>query len=204
MTNIKLSRLLIAVMLSASFAGCAEKPVSIRDETSSDMMYSEDVSDAEIDVYVLDGTAFTVDYSYEINTEGTQLREGGFYRITADVTYLNGGVAGYVDYPQVSDIHSAEEISPLTLNLPSIHKTIYGLTLIGDYADADVFLNEYNRIAVWKDGEWIFRYDKTMKEEDGTVICFQSDVTEEEINAGREEGIILCESYFVLPVPDAS
>ena len=188
-----------AVLIVSQLAGCGKKPVPVNDETTSDMMYSDHVSDAEIKVYVLDGRAYTLDYGYEIDTFGEPLKEGGFYQITADVTYLNGGVAGYVDYPQVSEIHSAEEISPFDLNLPSIQDRIYGLSLIGDYADADLFLNEYTGIAVWKDGSWIYRYDKTRKEEDGTVICYKGDVTEEEIQAGRDEGVILCESYFILP-----
>ena len=200
--TVMIELVLSAVLLMTGLFGCRTARPSAGDDQSTDMMYSDSASDAKILVYVLDQKAYTLYYGYVINYYGEPLREGGFYEIIADVTYLNGGVAGYVNYPKISSIKSYEEVSPLNLGLPSIRENIYGLSLIGDYADADVFLNEYRKMAVWKDGSWIYRYDRSKKEEDGTVICYRNDVSEEEINAGREEGILLCENYFVLPQTD--
>jgi hypothetical protein len=60
------------------------------------------------------------------------MKDGGFYKLTADVKYLNGGVAGYVNYPDIKNVSNCEEISPLDLHLPSITEKRYGLCLIGD------------------------------------------------------------------------
>ena len=193
---------MIAVLFAAVFAGCGRKTVSKpgNQESQTDEMFNERVSDAELFVFVIDDRAYTVDQIYEVKAYlGENIAEGGFYKITADVTFLNGGVAGYVNYPEIRSVNRCEEISPLELNLPLITEKIYDLTLIGDYADADLFLNTYGKMAVWKDGEWIYRYDKQIKQEDGTVICCRKDVSEETIQEGMAEQVILCDEYFVLP-----
>ena len=195
---------MMCFVLSAFLLGAcgsdSPKPVTGGGSTS-DEMWNELKTDQTIDIYVYDGRNLTLDgYSYDIgNVTGEALREGGFYRLKADVNYINGGVAGYVDYPEIKAVHSCEEVSPLDLNLPSITEKRYGILRIGDYAEGDVFRNEFGRMAVWKDGEWIWHYDKSMEQEDGTLICCRSDVTKEDVLAGVKSGVIASEDYFVLP-----
>lgn len=94
------------------FGGCNRVAVMKNPENSTDEMFSDSKSDAEIEVYIKGGRAYTVGMDYEIpELNGyDNLEEGRHYLLTADVTYLNGGVAGYVDYPQVERIISIEEI----------------------------------------------------------------------------------------------
>lgn len=167
---------------------------------TTDQMWSDDVSDAQIDVFQIDGRTYTLD-SQDVGGSyyGAELRDGGFYRLVADVTYLNGGVAGYVDYPEIHEVTSVTEISPLDLDLPSIEDRAMGLVLVGDYAEGDLLLNDYNHHAVWKDGAWIWRYDKQIKLEDGRQVLVRTGVTDEDVRAGVDEGTLANEDYFVLP-----
>ena len=103
-----------AVFLCLTAAGCGGgsskgKPQRTGD---SDEMFDETVDGAEIDVYVKDGRVFTTEYGYELSwfPGRDDMEEGHFYRLTADVKFLNGGVAGYVDYPQIKEVISIEEI----------------------------------------------------------------------------------------------
>ena len=189
---------LAALLVFMPLSGC-KMPLPSNHETDSDIMYTSEKQDAEITVYVYDGRAYTTDYGYEIQLNETLPEEGAFARVIADVRYLNGGVAGYVNYPEIRSVRSCETISPFDLSLPSIETSSFGLCRIGDYADGDVFLNEGGRIAVWKDGAWVFRYDRILKTEDGLRACVRSGVSEETVKRGREDGVLLCESYFVLP-----
>lgn len=79
---------------------------------TSDEMWSESKTGEVLEVYVEDGRVYTAEYKYEIpELQGyDELEEGKHYKLTADVTYLNGGVAGYVDYPQIDRVISIEEI----------------------------------------------------------------------------------------------
>ena len=154
---------------------------------TTDEMWDNEVDDAEIYAFMFEGRVYTADTIDEINPYDaiTQMTDGGFYKLTADVKYLNGGIAGYVNYPDIKNVSKCEEISPLDLHLPSITEKRYGLCLIGDYADGDIYLNEYGKIAVWKDGAWIYHYDKSYSGEDGTHICCQKNVSEDVIKGNQ-------------------
>ena len=52
---------------------------------------------------------------------------------------------------------------------------------------------------LWKDGKWIYRYNKASDGKDGTLICRRNGVTDEEIEAGVAKGILSCADYFVAP-----
>jgi hypothetical protein len=145
-----------------------------------------------------DETIETSDYHYSVYI-ADDLEDGHFYKVKADVTYLNGGIAGYVDYPQIENVISYEEVSPFDMGLPSTVDKRYGLTLIGDYADGDVLYYSITTKAVWKDGKWIYTYGKELKLPDGTEAAVRSGVTEDEVQAGMKKGVLSCEDYFVLP-----
>lgn len=163
-------------------------------------MWGDVVPDYEILAFQYDGRPMTLDYFYDLaGYYGEDLRDGGFYKIVADVELLNGGVAGYVDYPEIKAVNSVEEVSPFDLGLPSIGESTNGLALIGDYADGDVLLNIYQAKAVWKDGAWAWRYDKQVKLADGRSALVAKGVTEEDAQQGAESGVLANEKYFVLP-----
>ncbi len=198
-------RLILSLTLAAFLlCGCGIiKPVE--EPGTTDEMWGDEVDDAEIYAFMYEGRVYTADTIDEINPyDATPLmKDGGFYKLTADVKYLNGGVAGYVNYPDIKSVSNCEEISPLDLHLPSITEKRYGLCLIGDYADGDIYLNEYGKIGVWKDGSWIYRYDRSYEGEDGTLICIKSDVSKEAVQDGIGNGILSCEEYFVVPAKDS-
>lgn len=79
---------------------------------TTDEMYSESKSAVELEVFKQDGGVFTVDGHNEIpDLKGwDNLKDGRRYKLVADITYLNGGVAGYVDYPQIDRVISVEEL----------------------------------------------------------------------------------------------
>lgn len=168
-------------------------------EDSTDQMFDKHVDGAEFYVFQIDGKTMTADgYRYEVGLMGEPL-DDGFYKVVADVTYLNGGIAGYVNYPQIEYVQSCEEVSPLEIDLPALDKKSHGLMRIGDYADADVLLAGYDTIAVWKDGSWAYRYDTALELSDGTVAYVREGVSEDDVRAGQQDGVLLCEDYFILP-----
>lgn len=197
------SCLILGLLLAAClFSGCGRsggKTTEVYGTT--DEMWGNEVDDAEIYAFMFEGRVYTADTIDEINPYDAleQMTDGGFYKLTADVKYLNGGIAGYVNYPDIKNVSKCEEISPLDLHLPSITEKRYGLCLIGDYADGDIYLNEYGKIAVWKEGSWIYRYDKSYNGEDGTLICCQKNVSEDVIKEGINDGVLSCKEYFVAP-----
>ena len=197
-------RLFLGLTLAALLlCGCGIiKPVE--EPGTTDEMWGNEVDDAEIYAFMYEGRVYTADTIDEINPYDATpyMKDGGFYKLTADVKYLNGGVAGYVNYPDIKSVSNCEEISPLDLHLPSITEKRYGLCLIGDYANGDIYLNEYGKIGVWKDGSWIYRYDRSYEGEGGTLICIKSDVSKEAVQDGIGNGILSCEEYFVVPAKD--
>ena len=116
MTMRKLCLILIAVsMLTLILVGCGETSEENKTDYppgTTDELYSESRSDVEIEVFKQEGRVYTVDSEYEITelSGDPELADGKHYKLTADVTFLNGGVAGYVDYPQIDRIISIEEI----------------------------------------------------------------------------------------------
>ena len=186
---------LILMILALGACGEKEKP----EEIISDQLFREKKYGEVVYIFQMDDETFMIDPAYKVSFYEDNLENGHFYELTADITYLNGGIAGYVNYPEIDNIIATEEISPFELNIPDITKNRYGLSIIGDYAEGDIFLYEYGEMAVWKDGEWIWFYDKTMDGEDGTLICFRNNVSEEQIKEGIASGVLSCGEYFVLP-----
>ena len=195
-------RILLTACLVLSLAACGRPaPKQSGMETdATDQMYSEKKTDVEVDVFQINGRLFTVEGVYPVDRYiGEETKDGGFYRVIADVTILNGGVAGYYNFPQINEVSACEEISPSDLALPAITEEQYGLVLIGDYADGDVFLHESGMKAVWKDGDWIWQYSREIDGSGGTRVCLREGVTEETAAQGIADGILSCGDYFVIP-----
>lgn len=177
-----------------------QEQVDIIDDGTSDQMFNESVNNAELYVMCIDGKTTTADgYRYDVDVTYDEPLADGFYKVVADVTYLNGGIAGYVDYPQIDRVVSCTEVSPLEIGLPSLGEQSRGLMLIGDYADGDVLLVGYDTMAVWKDGSWTYRYDEQLELADGTLACVREGVSEADVETGVANGVVMCEDYVVLP-----
>lgn len=186
-----------------ALVGCKQEEVVPPVETS-DEMWDDTVLNDEFYVFQYGEKTFTVKDPVTVKVAGTMpLEDGKFYKVTADVTYLNGGVAGYVNYPEIGSVSNCEEVSPLDIGLPSIEDGYYGVTLVGDYADGDVFVLEAGVEALWKDGEWLYRYDDMVELDHGVYACCLTGVTPREILDGMKSGVLACEEYFVLPARPA-
>ena len=196
----KAFRILIIVLMALSFSACGRKEEIIPiDDDSTDQMFDDTVYGDIVYLFQMDGETFMIEPSYQIWMEEYDLKDGCFYRMKADITYLNGGIAGYYNFPDKIDVISVEEVSPFDLDLPEVSEKRYGLTLIGDYGEGDIFLHEYRKMALWKDGEWIWHYDRQLEREDGTMVCYRSDVGIEQIEEGIGKGILSCPEYFLQP-----
>ena len=194
--NRKTITLCMIIFMMLSFAACGRKG---QEPDSTDQLYKDTKNNDVVYFFQMDGESYMIDPAYEIQLYGEDLEDGHFYELTADITYLNGGIAGYVDFPQIDRVINCKEVSPFDLNLPNVTEKRYGLMLIGDYAEGDLFLHEYRKMAVWKDGEWVWNYDSEMDGDDGTLICYRSDVSIDEIKEGIAKGILSCPEYFVQP-----
>lgn len=180
-------------------SGSQKKTVEPIDDNTTDQMFNDRMENVEIGMFCIDGDAFLIDDMYtERVSYGEEYKDGHFYKAVADITYLNGGVAGYVNYPQINSIDAVKEVSPYELGLSSIADKAYGLVLIGDYADGDVLLNTYNKMAVWKDGSWIREFKKTVKLDDGTIAGVREGVDKAEVQEGIANGVLSCDDYFAL------
>ena len=207
MKALSIARLAAASILSVGLAqgGCAApgdeggEAVEVVEDVT-DEMWDGRVADAELCVFPYAENVITVEHPQAVGLpwDGA-LEEGKFYKVVADVTYLNGGVAGYVDYPQVNSVASCEEVAPDELDLPTLEETRYGLVRIGDYAEGELLFHELGIAAVWSDGAWTWRYDGELKLDDGTVALCREGAGEEDVRAGIEEGTLSCADFFVLP-----
>ena len=157
MKALSIARLAAASILSVGLAqgGCAApgdeggEAVEVVEDVT-DEMWDGRVADAELCVFPYAENVITVEHPQAVGLpwDGA-LEEGKFYKVVADVTYLNGGVAGYVDYPQVNSVASCEEVAPDELDLPTLEETRYGLVRIGDYAEGELLFHELGIAAVW-------------------------------------------------------
>jgi len=205
------NRFACVVMFAAllfALVGCANEtpqttpgPQPIDDSGQTDEMFNDEVANDELYVFQIDGQSTIVgEYFYQMYLPTSkELEEGHFYRVVADVTYLNGGIAGYVNYPEIESVKSCDEVSPFDIGLPSIRDKSYGLLLIGDYADGDLLFREMGTRAVWKDGAWIYRYDNDIELSDGRAACVREGITTDDVQEGMKQGVLSCEDYFVLP-----
>lgn len=190
---------LVSVMLM-TLAGCG-KTTDYSEYGTVDQIYETEEKDVTIYAFRYGDKYIETESFREIEVSNDVMpTDGAFYIITADVTYLDGGVAGYTHYPQIDRVLNSTEISIDELSFPSIEEEKYGLLSISDYADADYLLNAMGNRAVYKEGKWIYRYEKNMAGNDYENIFYNGDITKDEIYEGVAKGIVCCEDYFVMPV----
>ena len=101
-----------------SSASRASNGSSASTETDTDQLYSEYIDGYTLYVVQKDDKAFDVITENTVDVPLDLIPDpDAYYKVVADVTLLNGGVAGYVDYPDVRNIISCEEISPDEVDL---------------------------------------------------------------------------------------
>ena len=188
---------IISVILMG-LPGCMQHPTYSPDE-----MYTTEADNETIyvfrfgDEYIETGNYYKVSLPEDISIE-----DGTFCKIVADVTYSDGGIAAFHHYPTLNKIHSCTEISPDDLDLPYLSREKFGLTRTSGYAGIDYFLWARGSAGVYKDGKWLYTYECSKNSTDGSVLCYNEGVTEEQINKGIAEGILCCEDYFITPEAD--
>ena len=95
---------LCVIFPAVLLCGCGRKP-KVSTSGTTDEMFTDTQYDAKIYAFMYEDRVYTVDSIYEIKTYAAEsMKNGGFYKLTADVNYLNGGVAGYVNYPEIKDV----------------------------------------------------------------------------------------------------
>ncbi len=169
---------------------------------STDEMFSDDAKDVEFYVFEMEGKTIQIgDYYYNVDVvASTPLEDGHFYKVVADVRYLNGGIAGYVNYPEIKNVKSCVEVSPDDLNLPSVKDQPYGLVRLDDDYEGDILYLGIAQMGVWKDGEWIRTFKRVVNLPDGTNAGVAPGVTKDDVAAGIENGVLSCDDYYaVLP-----
>ena len=182
---------------SAPPAGDDSVPIEV---DTTDTMYQDDVDDAVLYVFRYEGDAIEATSADAVDVgEHVVPEDGSFYKVVADVTYLNGGIAGYVNYPEVHTVKSSAPVSPADMGLSQVTEHPYGVALIGDYADGDILLYTYKHRAVWKDGAWTYRYDDELKLSDGRTALVREGISEDDVQGGVDAGTLSCADYFVLP-----
>ena len=97
MRKTSLNVILCAALTGLTLASCRSKDnvQGPSDEYSTDQMWSDVSMDETLLAFAYEDSLYTPDYMYELKIYEPEPRDGGFYRLTADVKYINGGVAGY-------------------------------------------------------------------------------------------------------------
>ena len=138
-------------------------------------------------------------YDIEINTD-EEIADGGFVKITADVDFLDGGIAGYLHMPQIRKLKKIEKVSVDDFSFPSVREKAFGIMKIGDYSDGDYFFTARGHAGVYKDGKWLYKYSyNKILSRDDCRIFYREGVAEESIDQGIKNDILCCADYFVLP-----
>lgn len=170
---------------------------------STDQLFSRYEDHATFYVFGFDKKALSSS-DFEPVDVGEEIKDGHFYKVIADVEFLNGGVAGYVNHPEIKKVYEVTEVNPSEMDIaPLSGQHYYGLSTIGDYADGDILLFEYVK-GVWQDGQWIYTYHDSLVLDDGRValITDNKEITKDIVQAGIDSGVLSCEDYFVMPLRD--
>ena len=184
---------------SSSQSSSSAKPEPVPIEDATDQMYNKSVTGEPLDVVVFEGSPIILSSGYELKGLGEDVKEGHFYRVVADVEYLNGGIAGYVNYPDVKDIHSVKEVSIDDLQIPSIEESRSGFVRLNGYGGADYLFVGYGKSGVYKDGAWLYGYKSSKKLDDGSVVLCKAGLDEQKAKEGIANGVYCCEDYFLMP-----
>ena len=193
----------ILAALILTIAGCQIdiSRIKVGSRDYPDKLYSTDAKDATIYVFRYGDRYFETEHFYNIDFPATSgIPDGEFAKITADVSYLSGGVAGYMNMPEIKKIKSIDTISIDDLDFPSVYESDFGIMKIGDYADGDYIFATRGHAAVYKDGAWLYRYSyNNSLLRDDCRIYYNEGVTEASIDQRIADGVLCCEDYFVEP-----
>lgn len=195
----------IARLMMASFlllTGCGlNRGGNINDGYSyPDQMFQTEENKVTLYAFRYGDKCIETEHCYEIDVPLDMMPvDGAFYEIVADVTFLDGGIAGFIHMPEIRKIRSCKEISVEELSFSSIESESYGLLELGDYCDGELLLCGQGIKAVYDNGKWIYSYSNYMYIDTNQAVYYNGVITEEQIKAGMENGVICCEDYFVMP-----
>ena len=201
---------LLAIIFVCALVGCSENTDSntnkkTNGESTTDQMFSEFEKDATIYIFGFEGKALSVEDCEQVDIQA-EIIDGGFYKVVADIEYLNGGVAGYYRHPVIKTLHNIKEVSPDDLNIQELRPDVnYGLSRIGDYGDGDILLYDSSK-GVWRDVNWVYSYKDVMYLNNGREILVRDkkEVTPEIVERGLAESITSCPDYFAMPTVEDS
>lgn len=143
---------------------------------------------------------------YEFMPE-TELMDGEFAIITADVTFLTGGEAGYQQNVQIDKLKSCEIVSAeraaMFYEIPDVTETDFSegrRLLMWQYGETlrHILFNR-EKYTVYQGCELIGTYD-TCETIGGVRVLRRNDTTTEQITTGCGQGITACPEYCVLPM----
>lgn len=169
------------------FAGCSDNSSVEPSEDMTDELFKEPKSGVEIEIYREDNHVYTAAEGYDITqyVNNDEIIDGKHYILTADVTFLNGGVAGYVDYPQIDRVISIEEINiSMKMDIDGIEvsvkwednsavRELEELIADGSY---EIKLSKYSDFEqVGSIGKTLTSEDKQMTTEAGDIVLYQGD-----------------------------
>ena len=192
--------LLLTALLPLAFCSCT---IDISGFTKGgnypDKLYQKDKGGETLYVFRLGDKYFDVESCYDVDLDtDREIEDGEFVKITADVTYLSGGTAGFKNKPQIDKIYSIETVPIEDLDVPSLYDTNTGLMKLNEVYEADYFFCGCGYAAAYKDGEWLYKYDYNLNEDDPEKCFYYCEgVTEEEMKDGYKNGVYCCEDYFV-------
>ncbi len=142
---------------------------------------------------------------YEFMPE-TELMDGEFAIITADVTFLTGGEAGYQQNVQIDELKSCEIVSAeraaMFYEIPDITEEDFSeghRLLMWQYGETlrHILFNR-EKYTVYQGCELMGTYD-TCETIGGIRVLRRNDTTTEQITTGCGQGITACAEYCVLP-----
>ena len=194
-----LTTLLLTALLPLAFCACTIDISGLTDGGDyPDKLYQKKEGGETLYVFRLGDKYFDVESSYDVDLDtDREIEDGEFVKITADVTYLSGGTAGFKNKPQIDNIYSIETVSIEDLDVPSLYDTNTGLMSLNEVYEADYFFCGCGYTAAYKDGKWLYKYDYNLYADDPEKCFYYCEsVTEEEMESGYKNGEYCCEDYF--------
>ena len=195
----KIGTLGLIMSIAFSAAACSIDISSLTDDDDAvDMIYRTDAEDVTLYVFRYGDQIIETGHYYKIDLD-EDLEDAGFYKVVADVTYLDGGVSGYCKMPEIRNVESIEKISIDDMNFPSIRDEHFGIMSLEGYSDGDYALIARTNTAILKDGKWVYVYDTYYRTPDNVFKYYRNGITEAQIDKGCASGVLCCEDYFVTP-----
>ena len=209
---LKITAAFLTAGLALGLAGCRNGQIDVSglkgpgNTVIVDQLYKTDEDDQTIFLFRYGDNYYDTEHIYNVDVTGFDIEcdDGGFLRVDCDVTYLSGGEAGFNQFPVIRNVDEVYKIDikgtiPPGGSLPYVESKRFGLSVIGDYADADYCLWSWGMSGVLKDGRWLYKYDDHFYTDDGATVCCKKGADHDELLKKIKDGVILSEDLFVMP-----